>query len=249
MESLLTKLYSRSKIDDSEEATNTSTTTSSGSIPRKEEEAVQAVCPGHQQKSAIPRTIQSLEETPPPRNVAPHFSGLDAATDSDSNTDDTRLQVPIFQRPSSAGNTAAVGVSNSLPQPHNAVTLDNRGTQSTLESGDNMTTNKEHLVEAQRSSPASRESVAGQDQVLLSECDVSLSQQEMESFELLDVSEFENDNSSESIPPSPLQTGSKSISPTPADEIAATESSTSTFQFHQSKGWWNNNNIIILSPW
>ena len=244
MESLLTKLYSRSKIGDSEEATNTSTTTSSESIPRKEEEAVQAVCPGHQQKSAIPRTIQSHEETPLPRSIAPHFSGLDAATGRDSNTDDTRLQVPVFQRPSSAGNTAAVGVSNS--PPHNAVTLDNQGTRLTLESGDNnMTTSKERL-EAQRSSPASRESVAGQDPVLLSECDVSLSHQEMESFELLDVSKFENDNSSESMPPSPPQTGSKSTSPTPADEIAATESSISTFQFHQSKGW--NNNNIIVSP-
>ena len=206
-----------------------------------EEEAIQAVCPGHQQKSAIPRTIQSHEETPPPRNVAPHFSGVHIAG-RDSNTDDTRLQVPVFQCPSSAGNTA-VGVSNL--SPHNSVTLDNQGTQSTLESGDNniMTTSKECLVEAQRSSPASRESVAGQDPILLSECDVSLSHQEMESFELLDVSEFENDNSSESIPPSPLQIGSKSTSPTPADEIVATESSTSTFQFHQSKGW---NNIIIL---
>ena len=248
MESLLTKLYSRSKIGDSEEATNTSTTTSSESIPRKEEEAVQAVCPGHQQKSAISRTIQSHEETPLPRSVAPHFSGLDAATGRDSNTDDTRLQVPVFQRPSFAGNTAAVGVSNS--PLHNAVTLDNQGTRSTLESGDNnMTTSKECLVEAQRSSLASRESVAGQDPVLLSECDVSLSHQEMESFELLDVSEFENDNSSESMPPSPPQIGSKSTSPTPADEIAATESSISTFQFHQSKGGNNNNNnIIIVSP-
>ena len=236
MESLLTKLYSRSKIDDSEAATSTSSTTSSESVPRKEEEAAQAICPGYHQKSAIPRTIQSHEETPPPRNRAPHFSSLDAATDQDSNTDDTRLQVSVFQRPSSAENLSqtAVGVSNS--PPHNAITLENQGTQPTLESGD-MTTG---LLEAQRSIPASRESAAGQHSIL-SECDVLLSCQEMESFELLDVSEFENDNSSESIPPSPLQTGSKSTSSTPADEIAATENS--TFQFHQSKGQ-NNNNIV-----
>ena len=231
MESLLTKLYSHCKVGDSEVATNAS---SSESIPGKEETAPQATCPSHQKKSVIPRSIQCHEETSPHRSGALPFRSLDATTDElkdSSPADNTRLHVPVFQRPSSTGNlsqtTAAAGVSNA--PPYNAVALHVQGTRSELESGGTTTASRGLLV-GQRSSG---EPVTGQ---TLCEGDVSMSCREMESFELLDVSEFENDNSLESLPPSPLQTGPKSTSPSLASETrAATEKTTSSFQFHQSK--------------
>lgn len=238
MESLLTKVYSRCSVVDSKAATNPS---SSDSIPGNGAAVAQASFPSHQQKSVIPRPIQCHEKatSPPPHGVAPPFRSLDAATDHDSDTDSTRLHIiSVVQHQSSAGKLpqAAAGVSN-LP-PQSAVTLHDQGTRSELESADDATASKELFVD-QRSSPASGEPVIGQ---ILNEGDVSMSRQEMESFELLDVSDFENDNSSESLPPSPpsppspLQTRPTLTSPNlTTAETTATGSNTNKFQLNQSK--------------
>ena len=233
----MTKVYSRCRVVDSKAPTNPS---SSDSIPGNGAAVAQASFPSHQQKSVIPRPIQCHEKatSPPPHGVAPPFRSLDAATDHDSDTDSTRLHISVVQRQSSAGKLpqATAGVSN-LP-PQSAVTLHDQGTRSELESADDATASKDLFVD-QRSSPASREPVIGQ---ILNEGDVSMSRQEMESFELLDVSDFENDNSSESLPPSPpsppspLQTRPTltSLNSTTA-ETTATGSNTNKFQLNQSK--------------
>ena len=221
MESLLTKIYSRLKVGDAEAATS-----NSESNPGKAEIAMKPV-------AAIPRAIQCQEETLHPHSETPPIRSLDGSTDHDS-SDSTQVHAPAFQPQSSrslAQNTTVIN----LP-PDNAVTLQCRGSQSELESGDTVTASKGPLMD-QRSSPASGEPVIGQsiNQRLStnSDGDVSMSHKEMESFELLDISDFENDNSSESLPPSPLQTRPKSTSPTLSAESVATSSR--AFQFNQSK--------------
>lgn len=228
MESLLTKLYSRCKVDDSEHEAATS---SSGSNLGKEETALQATCSGHQPKPVVPRVIQCDERAPLPRSGAPPFRSWDATTSNDhDSSDSTTLHVPAFQHPSSREDLTrqtAAEVSNSLP--HNAVTLHDQGTRSELESG-NMTASKALFVD-NKSSSASGEPMVGQS---TGQGDVSMSRQEMESFELLDVSDFESDDSSESLPPNgPLQPLPQPSSTKPSTETAATGSS--VLQFNQSK--------------
>ena len=226
MESLLTKLYGRKVGDSEHEAT-------SGSNLGKEETVARGTCSGHQPKPMVPTAIQCDERASPPRSGAPPFRSWDATSSTDHDSSDSTtvtLHVPAFQQPSSREDLTrqtATGVLNS--PPHNAVTLHDQGAWSELESGD-MTASKDHFMD-HKSSSASGEPVVGQS---MGQGDVSLSRQEMESFELLDVSDFESDDSSESLPPNgPLQPLPQPSSTKSSTEITATESS--ALQFNQSK--------------
>ena len=240
MESLLTKLYSRCTVGDSEHEAVTNTS-SSGSKLGKEETVAQATCSGHQPKPVVPRAIQCDERTSPPCSGALTFKSQDDATITDHDSSDSAsLRVPAFQQPSSREDLThrtAAGVLNS--PPHNAVTLRDQGTRSELESGD--TTASKDLFIDHKSGSASGEPVVGQS---MGQGDVLMSRQEMESFELLDVSDFESDDSSESHPPNgPLQPSPQPSSTKPSTETAAATRN-SCLQFNQSKFL-----FIRFHPW
>ena len=212
MESLLTKLYSRCAVADSEVATE-----SSGSN-RKAEAAVNVPnWPGCQQKPSKPRSVEIDEGVSLHHSETPPTRSMDAVPDSS----DIRLKITVLQCQSSRESLAQPGVLNSPPDNVADAITQCQGSQSELESGD---------------TTASGSPFVGQSSSGGNEGDMLLSRQELESFELLDVSEFENDNSSESLPPSP-QPVPQSTSPRQATETttAATTTGSSAFQFNQSK--------------
>lgn len=179
------------------------------SSPRETETAVvHATRRGHQQKPA--GAIQRSEGASHPCSEIPPTRSLDVATDHDSG-DSARLYASAFQPRSLAQTTA----SNSPPD--NAADLQCRGSQSELESDDTVTANQGPLVDQPVGS------------------DISLSHKEIESFELLDVSDFENDNSSESFPPSPLQPVPQPCLPRLSDSTVSEATRSSGLLFNQSK--------------
>ena len=195
MESLLIKLYSRCKVGDSETATS-----SSGSNPGKEGTAAQATCSDREPKPVVPRAIQRDERASLPHSRAPPFRGQDGTTSTDHDSSDNTRSHVLNQRPLLREDLTHQSTARALNSPpHNAVAQHDLGTLRLLELESGDTTASKDLFVDRRSSLASGEPVADQsmDQVLSAneDGDVSLSRQEMESFELLDISEFENDNS------------------------------------------------------
>ena len=196
MESLLTKLYSHCKVAESEAASN-----SSG----KSEIAVHSTKPEDQQKPSKSRAVDVDERASLLYSEVLPTRSLDSFTDSS----DIRSHVSALEpRLSGECLNQPGGVSN-LPCDSVAHTMTDCQQYEKMESCDETASvcpSVGQRSDARRSSEGDI---------------ISLSRQEMESFELLDISDFENDNSSESLPPSPdPQPVPQSTSQQKATEVA-----------------------------